>query len=117
MRYAASMDNADRVAQLRAKYVVLKPVLDERARRLWAATEAKALGRGGQTVVAQATGMSRRTIASGLRELQQAADGGPAMRRLRRAGGGRKPLTVHDPTLVGALLALVEPMSRGDPEA
>jgi hypothetical protein len=111
------MDNTDAVTLLRDKYVALKPVMDERTRRLWAATEAVALGRGGQTVVAQATGMSRRTIASGLRELQQAADGVPAMRRLRRAGGGRKPLTVHDPTLVDALLALVEPTSRGDPEA
>jgi hypothetical protein len=111
------MDNTDPVALLRDKYVALKPVMDERTRRLWAATEAKALGRGGQTVVAQATGMSRRTIASGLRELQQTADGVPAIRRLRRAGGGRKPLTVHDPTLVDALLALVEPTSRGDPEA
>jgi hypothetical protein len=111
------MDNADRVALLREKYGALKPVMDERTRRLWAATEAKALGRGGQTVVAQATGMSRRTIASGLRELQQAAEGVPASRRLRRAGGGRTPLTVHDPTLVDALLALVEPTSRGDPEA
>ena len=111
------MDNADRVALLREKYVALKPVMDERTRRLWAATEAKAIGRGGQTVVAQATGMSRRTIASGLRELQQAADGVPTIRRLRRAGGGRKALTVHDPTLVDALLVLVEPTSRGDPEA
>ena len=111
------MDNADRVALLREKYGALKPVMDERTRRLWAATEAKSLGRGGQTLVAEATGMSRRTIVSGLRELQQAADGGPALRRLRRAGGGRTPLTVHDPTLVDALLALVEPTSRGDPEA
>ncbi len=111
------MDNADAVALLREKYLALKPVMDERTRRLWAATEANAFGRGGQTVVAQATGMSRQTIASGLRELQQATDGLPATRRLRRAGGGRKSLTVHDPTLVDALLALVEPTSRGDPEA
>ncbi len=112
------MEKSDIVAILREKYAALKPVMDERTRRIWAATEAKTIGRGGQTAVARATGMSRRTIASGLREVQQAAQGMPSTsRRLRRPGGGRKPLTVHDATLVDALRALVEPTSRGDPEA
>ena len=75
--YAETMEKSDIVAILREKYAALKPVMDERTRRLWAATEAKTIGRGGQTAVARATGMSRLTIASGLRELQQAAQGMP----------------------------------------
>jgi len=96
----------------------LEAVLDERGRRLWAVTEARALGHGGQTLVAQATGLSRRTIDQGLRELAHLS-GGPqeATQRVRSPGGGRKPLTDHDPTLLADLEALVEPTSRGDPES
>jgi Rhodopirellula transposase DDE domain len=98
------------------KYATLEPVLDERARRLWAATEARAIGRGGISRVADATGLSRTTIRAGLNELhspladKQGTDG-----RVRRLGGGRKPLTEHDPKLLRALEILVDPVTRGDP--
>ena len=102
---------------LAGKYAVLGPLLDERTRRLWAAAEARAIGRGGVTRVAEATGMSRSTVRAGLKDL--AAGGGalaPAGKaRLRRAGGGRKALTEHDPGLASALERQLDPVTRGDP--
>jgi hypothetical protein len=110
------------VATIRAKFESLRPFLDERRRRLWAATEALALGRGGVTVVAQATALRRNTIQAGIRELQTRAPvaaGEPVLagpdRRVRAPGGGRKALTAHDPALLRELEALVEPVTRGDP--
>ncbi len=100
------------------KFSALKPVLDERARRLWAATEARALGRGGISRVVEATGLSRITIRAGLRELQSDAtvsDPEKTAGRIRRPGGGRKALTEHDPQLLADLEALVDPVTRGDP--
>jgi transposase len=105
---------------LRSKYELLRPFMDERLRRLWAAAEATALGRGGITRVAAATGISRQTIRAGLRELRDGSPvsaAPPSRRRIRRPGGGRKPLTEHDPTLLHDLDALVEPTSRGDPQS
>jgi len=92
--------------------------MDERSRRQWAAAEASELGWGGVTAVARATGLSRTTITAGLRDLelparQRAVEG----MRVRRPGGGRKPLTETDPGLVAALEALIEPVTRGDPES
>ena len=85
-------------------------------RRLMVAVEALAIGRGGQTAVAQATGVSRTTIQQGIRELQQ-----PELRagkgRIRRSGGGRKSGVVLDPSLREELERLVEPTTRGDPES
>ena len=109
------------VDTLRSKYAVLRPVLDERARRLWAATEARAIGRGGIARVAEATGMSRGTVRAGLKELDSEAvaevpDGAPPG-RLRRPGGGRKRVTELDPDLAAALERQLEPMTRGDPES
>jgi transposase len=101
-----------------AKYATLQPLLDERARRLWAAVEARAIGRGGIIRVAEATGLSRGTIRAGLRELDAPAPAGerrPPTGRLRRPGGGRKPLVDHDPDLLRDLEALVDPVTRGDP--
>jgi hypothetical protein len=112
------MEKAVVEAIIREKFVALAPVMDERTRRLWAATEAKALGHSGQTLVARATGMSRSTLHLGLREL--ARDAAPALapgQRVRRRGAGRKALTERDPTLVAALETLVEPTSRGDPQS
>ena len=104
---------------IKSKYEQLRPVLDERVCRLWAATEALALGRGGITLVAAATGISRKRIASGIRDLRAPApmDPGdkPPRPRVRRPGGGRKPKTATDPTLLDDLEALVEPLTRGDP--
>jgi Rhodopirellula transposase DDE domain len=100
----------------------LRPYLDERRRRLWAAAEAMALGRGGLTAVATATGLQRATIRVGVRELQSGpststapAPVAEAAQRVRAPGGGRKPLTTDDPTLVRDLEALVEPTTRGHP--
>jgi Rhodopirellula transposase DDE domain len=100
---------------LRAKFAALDPALDERSRRLWAAAEAQALGYGGQSLVARATGLARSTVYLGLRERADGAGDHPA--RVRRPGGGRKPLTSRQPDLPAALEALVEPTSRGDPES
>jgi hypothetical protein len=101
-----------------AKFAILQPLLDERARRLWAAVEARAIGRGGISAVTEATGVSRATIRAGLRELAHpdtsAAPQVPVA-RVRRQGGGRKPLRAHDPPLIGALETLLDPVTRGDP--
>lgn len=101
-----------------AKFIRLRPLLDERARRMWAAVEARAMGRGGMSRVAEATGLSRVTIRAGLQELALADHGsGPQAppARLRRRGGGRKPLSLHDPHLLHVLETLVDPVTRGDP--
>jgi hypothetical protein len=90
--------------------------LDERAQRWWAASEARAYGRGGVTVVHEATGMSRSTIRAGVREMtrQEGAAAWPHG-RLRRPGGGRKRVTAKQPGLLAALERLVDPATRGDP--
>ena len=100
-------------ATLRSKHAALISVFTERSRRVWAATEARALGYGGITQVAQATGISASTIRRGLRELD--ADAPLPPERTRRAGGGRKRTTALDPTLLHDLEALVEPTAPGDP--
>ncbi len=99
------------------KFRALESEFDERSRRRWAATEAVAIGRGGISAVAAATGISRRTIRAGIAELQESGEteGESGTRRIRRTGGGRKRMTEQDPTLLGDLEALVEPTARGDP--
>lgn len=97
------------------KYASLLPALDERQRRLWAAAEARAAGRGGLAAVARATGLARTTIGRGVRELASRRAVGPG--RVRRPGGGRKTLTTLDPELIRAMERLVEPATRGDPES
>ncbi len=104
------------MATLREKYQALAPALTERTRRVWAASEARALGRGGPALVAQATGLSTATIRRGLRELE--TDDAPLpVDRVRKPGGGRKRATVLAPTLLRDLDALVEPTAPGDPES
>ena len=109
------MDEAERV---RGQYAVLHERWDERALRLWAGSEAQAHGRGGITLVAAATGMSRIRVAAGLREVQ--GDGAAARSsersRIRRPGGGRKRADRADATLLADLEALVDPVTRGHPE-
>jgi hypothetical protein len=104
---------------IKQKFDQLRPVMDERVCRLWAAAEAQALGWGGVTLVAEATGISRKRIGAGLRELRAGAAGSVppplAAGRVRRPGGGRKPKTDTDPMLLDDLEALVEPLTRGDP--
>jgi hypothetical protein len=103
------------IETLQAKYAGLASALTERARRLWAATEAKALGHGGIALVERATGISRSTIQRGMRELESGetlnAD------RSRRRGGGRKSVVEKDPSLLADLDALVEPTALGDPDS
>jgi len=103
--------------QIRQVFQALAPTLDERMRRLVAAALAQALGRGGITLVSQATGVARSTIDRGLRELAEPPTVPPADQRIRRPGGGRKPLTQTDPTLLSDLEALVDPVTRGDPQS
>jgi transposase len=102
-----------------SKYKALAVRLDEATLRLWAAVEARQLGRGGISIVAKAVGLSRTTIYAGLAELERTAPitATPAVPqgRVRTKGGGRKKLITKDPTLLSALEALVEPGSRGDP--
>ena len=109
------MDDAT-VQMVLGKYLALAPVLDERAKRIWAAAEARSLGRGGIARVAEVTGMSRRRIHAGLRELREAGPGGvEATGRQRAPGAGRKRVEDKDPGLPGALRRLVDPATRGDP--
>ena len=95
---------------------MLKHSLNERSRRLWAASEARALGYGGASLVARATGISRSTILRGMKEVRRSRRPLPEG-RVRRPGGGRKNAKAIDPGLSSALEQLVEPVSRGDPES
>lgn len=100
---------------IRHRFEALLPFLDERGRRLFAAAEARAAGRGGIVAVSAITGVARSTIGRGLRELRGGSDLTPG--RVRRPGGGGKPLTDKDATLLDDLRRLVEPATRGDPES
>jgi Rhodopirellula transposase DDE domain len=113
------MQDATAIERIRQKFQALSPVMDERMRRQWAAAEASTLGWGGVTTVSAATGLARNTIATGLRELEhrRAHPADAVVARLRRVGGGRKPLTEIDPGLLQALDALVDPATRGHPES
>jgi Rhodopirellula transposase DDE domain len=99
---------------LAAMFTVLSPHLDERQRRLLAGAQAWALGRGGIAMVVRASGMARSTVRIGASEIDQ---GPEVTRRARRPGAGRPKVTAHDPGLLAALDALVEPTARGDPES
>ena len=102
---------------VRRKFEALAPVLDERSRRQWAAAEAMSLGWGGVSMVSAATGLSRTTVNAGVRELRERAGPGavPVDARVRRPGGGGKPLAEVDPAIVAVLDELVGPETRGDP--
>jgi len=101
--------------RLRTRFQAIWPHLDEKGRRLWAASEAKAIGRGGLKAVHGVTGMSRSVISQGIRELagvRLLPEG-----RIRRAGAGRKSLKATDETLLADLRTLVESSTMGDPES
>ena len=106
------------VQWVRDKYEPLKRSFNERCRRLWAAAEARSMGRGGVAAVMAATGMSSATLSKGLKELEAEAAGAATLPtgRIRRPGGGRKRARDKQPGLAGTLAALVEPTARGDPE-
>jgi hypothetical protein len=97
---------------LRERYNKIGALLDERQRRLTAAVEASLLGYGGITRIARLSGLSRRAIHKGLKELDKEL---PFDGRIRRAGGGRKKMIVQNPKILQALEVLVDPVSRGDP--
>jgi hypothetical protein len=112
------MDSSAIIATIRQKFELLRPVMTERMRRHWAASEALSLPRGGTTLVAEATGMSRTTIWAGVRELRDPSASPPPPsdpRRCRRPGGGRHLAEVDDPRLLEDLERLVNPATRGDP--
>lgn len=97
---------------LQAKYAAIFPLLDEQQCRMIAAADALCLGHGGVSRVARASGLSRTTIHRGIAELDESREPG---RRIRQVGGGRKGVVDQDPTLLQALEALVDPLTRGDP--
>jgi hypothetical protein len=104
----------DAAELLHNKWDMLMPHLDERERRLLAAAEARVLGYGGVSLVAEASGISRATIHKAMQELE-----GPPLppHRIRRPGAGRKKTYDQDPTILQALEQLIDPLTRGDPMA
>jgi transposase len=107
------MPDDTNVERIRHKYVAIAPHLDERGRRQWAAVEARAIGWGGIAIVAAATGLSDRTVRTGIRELDDPDAIGPG--RQRRPGAGRRAKEVMEPELIAALESIVESSTRGDP--
>jgi len=105
----------DALSELKRKLRSIWPHLDERTRRLTAANEAMSLGYGGVTLVHQACGLSRKAITKGIRQISQGE--APLEGRVRRAGAGRKAITVSDPQLLDALDRMIEGDTRGDPES
>lgn len=89
------------------------PFLNEKQRRILAASEAKAYGRGGIQTVATITGMCRQTIYHGLADLTE----GDISDRVRKPGGGRKKLSEQNPKLVKKIEDLIDHVTRGDPES
>lgn len=109
MLYLVLMIDENAIAR---RYEAVRDRLDERGRRLFAATEARIAGHGGIAAVCRATEVARSTIGRGLKDLDGAD---PAPGRVRRAGGGRRPLTAQDPSMLDDLRDLVEPVTLGDP--
>ena len=107
------MPDANVVEWIRDKFVGLADSLDERGRRRWAAVEARSLGRGGIAAVAEAIGMSDRTIRTGIQELESGKALSPD--RQRRPGGGRKARAQEQPKLTAALEKMISPTTRGEP--
>jgi hypothetical protein len=99
-------------AALVEKYAVVTRVLDERARRLWAAAESRAIGYGGDALVSAATGLARQTIRAGRREIERGIE---ATGRIRRVGAGRPTIDQTQSGIKEALEQLVDPVTRGDP--
>ncbi len=94
------------------KYAAIASLLDERARRVWAATESRAIGYGGDALVSAATGLARETIRNGRREIEHGLE---VTGRVRRAGVGRPGIEKTQPGIKEALEQLVDPLTRGDP--
>ncbi len=107
------MPDANVVKWILEKYVAVNSDLDERGRRRWAAAEARSLGWGGISAVVQATGLSDRTIRTGIQELD-VPEALPSTRQ-RKPGAGRRPREEEQPELIRVLRELIEPTTRGDP--
>ena len=103
------------LSELRQKFRSVWPLLDERTRRVMAASEAVSLGYGGVTLVRRACGLSRKAITKGIREIQSGVV--PLPGRVRRPGAGRKSITTSDPQLLEALEEMIDGQTRGDPES
>jgi transposase len=103
------------IAAITARFDALKTVLDERARRLVAAAESQAIGKGGISIVAKATGISRPVIRQGITDLKDPTK--LALGRVRKEGGGRKRATAKDSSLKTDLASILESTTRGDPQA
>ena len=112
------------IKSLRTKFEALMPYMDEKLRRLWAASEAATLGKGGIRKVSFATGLSPKTIRNGLKELEtplpplsKITKNSDSRQRIRKTGGGRKKLGETDSTLIQDLERLIDPETRGDPQS
>ena len=103
------------LAELTGKFHSVWPLLDERTRRIMAASEAMALGYGGVSLVRRACGLSRKAISKGVRDIEVGF--APSEGRIRRPGSGRKPITVSDPRLMETLEEMIDQQTRGDPES
>jgi len=111
---------SDVVEKIKTKYRQLHPFLDEKTLRIWLASEAQSLGRGGATKVSQASSLSRTTIYKGIAELLEKTRPKKMKEkptRIRKPGGGRKKLKDKNPTLLQDLDSILEPVTRGDPES
>ena len=106
--------NLELEATIVEKYALIEACLDERGRRVWAATESRAIGYGGDALVLDATGLSRPTIRAGRREIES---GTVLLERIRRPGAGRPDIEQSQPGIKQALEKLVDPLTRGDPES
>jgi transposase len=111
------MATSEAIDRVRQKYNSLAGIMDERMRRRWAGSEALALGWGGVTAVAEATGLSQTTIRAGIAECRAPESEPEGPPHIRRPGGGRKRLARTDRTLLDDLEALVSPATRGDPQS
>ncbi|NUO08141.1 MAG: hypothetical protein HUU08_05565 [Candidatus Brocadia sp.] len=114
MRYHESTTTSDTI---KVKYSLIKSRYDERGHRQWAAIEAKAIGRGGISLVSAATGLSGTTVTDAMKEIEWGEGKPVGIEKVRRAGGGRKRVTEKEPKLLESLEKLVEPITRGDPES
>src|SRR5665647_1074617 len=97
---------------VKMKYAAIRPFLNERGRRLWAATESSSYGRGGISLICQATGLSTATVHKGIKEFN---DSSVQIDQVRKKGAGRKKAKDKQEGLLKAIDELVDPTAKGDP--